>query len=118
MESDVLNGGENPGQSQGQPMALTTDEATSATLAGTHSDRTGSEETQRTGSSGARNQRHQKQSQAQTASPTGRRVTSPGGGMQVTLDGEGSWSALARRDATLPADANYMDAMKEEGSGG
>ncbi|KAK1774997.1 kinase-like domain-containing protein [Copromyces sp. CBS 386.78] len=32
-------------------------------------------------------------------------VESPTGGMQVTLDGAGSWSDLARQDATLPADA-------------
>ncbi|KAL0469331.1 protein kinase [Neurospora intermedia] len=32
-------------------------------------------------------------------------VGSPTGGVQVTLDGGGSWSDLARQDATLPTDA-------------
>lgn len=47
---------------------------------------------------------------------TGRRITSPGGGVQVTLDGKGSWSELARQDATLPTDANYLDGSKQESS--
>lgn len=47
---------------------------------------------------------------------SGRRVTSPTGGMQVTLDGGGSWSELARQDATLPADANTAADGKVEGS--
>lgn len=48
-------------------------------------------------------------------------VESPTGGMQVTLDGGGSWSDLARQDATLPADAagvNNELAGKEGGVGG
>ncbi|KAK3333926.1 kinase-like domain-containing protein [Cercophora scortea] len=47
-------------------------------------------------------------------------VGSPTGGVQVTLDGGGSWSDLARQDATLPADAsaNNDDSGKSEGSGG
>ncbi|KAG5922803.1 hypothetical protein E4U53_003655 [Claviceps sorghi] len=52
---------------------------------------------------------------------TGRsnRVASPAGGVQVTLDGGGSWSELARRDATLPRDANVpADASKAESSSG
>lgn len=48
----------------------------------------------------------------------GRRITSPGGGLQVTLDGKGSWSELARQDATLPTDANCVDGAKQESSGG
>ena len=48
----------------------------------------------------------------------GRRVTSAGGGVQVTLDGSGSWSELARQDATLPTDANNAVDEKHEGSGG
>ncbi|KAG8169852.1 hypothetical protein KVR01_000597 [Diaporthe batatas] len=39
------------------------------------------------------------------AGPKGIFVESPTGGVQVTLDGGGSWSDLARQDATLPADA-------------
>lgn len=38
--------------------------------------------------------------------------------MQVTLDGSGSWSELARQDATLPADADMAVKLKSEGSGG
>ncbi|ATY58936.1 kinase-like domain [Cordyceps militaris] len=44
------------------------------------------------------------------------RITSPTGGVQVTLDGGGSWSDLARRDATLPIDANTAAVSKHEGS--
>lgn len=36
--------------------------------------------------------------------------------MQVTLDGGGSWSDLARQDATLPTDANTAAEGKVEGS--
>jgi len=48
-------------------------------------------------------------------------VGSPTGGVQVTLDGAGSWSDLARQDATLPADAsgaNNDPNGKPESSGG
>lgn len=47
-------------------------------------------------------------------------VESPTGGVQVTLDGGGSWSDLARQDATLPTDASGAnnEAGKEAGSGG
>lgn len=31
-----------------------------------------------------------------------------GGGMQVTLDGTGSWSELAKQDVSLPADAKEL----------
>lgn len=51
----------------------------------------------------------------------GMMVGSPTGGMQVTLDGAGSWSDLARQDATLPADAagvNNELPGKEGGAGG
>ncbi|KJZ78476.1 hypothetical protein HIM_01867 [Hirsutella minnesotensis 3608] len=46
------------------------------------------------------------------------RVASPTGGVQVTLDGGGSWSELARQDTTLPADANTIADPKHESSGG
>ncbi|KAM7191578.1 Protein kinase-like domain containing protein [Rhypophila sp. PSN 637] len=51
----------------------------------------------------------------------GMMVGSPTGGVQVTLDGAGSWSDLARQDATLPADAagaNNDPNGKPESSGG
>ncbi|KAI1661973.1 kinase-like protein [Daldinia decipiens] len=45
-------------------------------------------------------------------------VKSPSGGISVTLEDTGSWSDLARRDATLPADANVMSEDKSSGGGG
>lgn len=53
--------------------------------------------------------------------PKGIFVESPTGGVQVTLDGGGSWSDLARQDATLPADAagaGQEGGKIESGSGG
>ncbi|ODA82397.1 hypothetical protein RJ55_00904 [Drechmeria coniospora] len=50
--------------------------------------------------------------------PTSSRVASPTGGVQVTLDGGGSWSELARQDSTLPTDANSAANPKNESSGG
>ncbi|KAF4125573.1 hypothetical protein GMORB2_0817 [Geosmithia morbida] len=61
------------------------------------------------------------QHQYTSSNRTSTRVTSPTGGLQVTLDGGGSWSELARQDATLPSDANHAaagDDGKGEGSGG
>ncbi|KAK3905037.1 kinase-like domain-containing protein [Staphylotrichum tortipilum] len=55
------------------------------------------------------------------AGPAGMIVESPTGGVQVTLDGGGSWSDLARQDATLPADASGANNElngKPESSGG
>ncbi|KAL5347779.1 Serine/threonine kinase [Pseudogymnoascus australis] len=40
-----------------------------------------------------------------TAAATSSRMASKGGGLQVTLGETGSWSELAKRDTTLPADA-------------
>ncbi|KAI1277036.1 kinase-like domain-containing protein [Xylaria sp. FL0933] len=45
-------------------------------------------------------------------------VQSPSGGMSFTLEGTGSWSDLARRDNTLPTDANALGDEKAGGSGG
>ncbi|KAI2607990.1 kinase-like protein [Hypoxylon sp. NC1633] len=47
---------------------------------------------------------------------TGTHTVSPSGGISVTLGDAGSWSELARRDATLPADANAVNDDKS-GSG-
>ena len=41
--------------------------------------------------------------------PTGSRKESIGGGMQVVLGETGSWSELAKQDATLPADAKLVE---------
>ena len=43
---------------------------------------------------------------------------SPGGGLSVTIDATGSWSQLARQDATLPTDASTVNDDKASGSGG
>ncbi|KAI0103041.1 kinase-like domain-containing protein [Nemania sp. FL0031] len=45
-------------------------------------------------------------------------VQSPTGGISFTLEGTGSWSDLARRDNTLPTDANAIGDDKAGGSGG
>jgi serine/threonine kinase 32 len=45
-------------------------------------------------------------------------VQSPGGGVSFTLEGTGSWSDLARRDNTLPTDANALGDDKAGGAGG
>ncbi|KAI1816550.1 kinase-like protein [Poronia punctata] len=45
-------------------------------------------------------------------------VPSATGGVSFTLEGTGSWSDLARRDKTLPADANALGAENGGGSGG
>lgn len=52
------------------------------------------------------------------APPSGVRVESPTGGMQVTIDAAGSWSQLARQDATLPTDANTINESKGGGLSG
>ncbi|RYP12014.1 hypothetical protein DL767_011520 [Monosporascus sp. MG133] len=41
---------------------------------------------------------------------------SPGGGLSVTIDATGSWSQLARQDATLPTDASTVPDDKSGGS--
>lgn len=45
--------------------------------------------------------------------PTGSRKESMGGGMQVTLGETGSWSELAKKDATLPADAKLIETAQK-----
>lgn len=95
-------------------MALTTDEATSAPLPRTNGDRPIPDDRQRTPSIG----RNPPPVPPALIPGPGRRITSPGGGVQVTLDGKGSWSELARQDATLPTDANCVDGTKQESSGG
>ncbi|KAI0010384.1 kinase-like protein [Xylariaceae sp. FL0662B] len=52
-----------------------------------------------------------------SSQPSGIHVKSPTGGISVTLEDTGSWSDLARRDATLPADASAVNDDKS-GSGG
>jgi serine/threonine kinase 32 len=118
---------------QGQPKAITTDEATpmsngmqnafqSATVQRSPSQdkRAASERVPSAGSSqGKQSNRppplpQYKNDRPRQRSPAGKRITSPTGGVQVTLDGKSSWSDLARQDATLPTDAN---AAGGDGSG-
>ncbi|KAI1101728.1 kinase-like protein [Jackrogersella minutella] len=49
---------------------------------------------------------------------SGLQVKSPTGGISVTLEDTGSWSDLARRDATLPADASAVNDDKATTGGG
>ncbi|KAK4154363.1 kinase-like domain-containing protein [Chaetomidium leptoderma] len=129
-----------------QPQALTTDEATPppATTNGAttpHPPQEAANKLQRPGSNHQRRnppgrapplppypQSYNTPNPAATSRPgragggtPGMIVGSPTGGVQVTLDGGGSWSDLARQDATLPADAsaahNDLDG-KPESSGG
>ncbi|KAI0477381.1 kinase-like protein [Xylariaceae sp. FL0804] len=48
--------------------------------------------------------------------PSGIQVKSPTGGISVTLEDTGSWSDLARRDATLPGDAMAVNDEKASSS--
>ncbi|ROT36592.1 kinase-like protein [Sodiomyces alkalinus F11] len=122
-----------------QPQALTTDKATPAALANVN---TGSPQVynpspvHRTPSHGKDSlqesprapstnsvpppvpQHSAHYSTPKTPGSSSKRVTSPAGGVQVTLDGGGSWSDLARQDATLPTDANAAGDGKGEASGG
>ncbi|KAI1211452.1 kinase-like protein [Annulohypoxylon truncatum] len=52
------------------------------------------------------------------SSSAGIQVKSPTGGISVTLEDTGSWSDLARRDATLPTDANAVNDDKASSGGG
>ncbi|KAG8423726.1 Serine/threonine kinase, variant 2 [Metarhizium acridum] len=61
---------------------------------------------------------HQSEYVSRALPPTSKRVASSTGGVSVTLDGGGSWSELARQDATLPTDANTPADSKAEGSSG
>ncbi|KAI0891857.1 kinase-like protein [Annulohypoxylon nitens] len=52
------------------------------------------------------------------SSSSGIQVKSPTGGISVTLEDTGSWSDLARRDATLPTDASAVNDDKGSSGGG
>ena len=107
---------------EGNGQALTTDEATPAPQ---QRDMTASPVEQRSGVDGKPIRQNRpadplptayQNDFARKARGSTSRVTSPGGGVQVTLDGSGSWSELARQDATLPTDANVAADGKEGGS--
>ncbi|KAG7140154.1 Serine/threonine-protein kinase 32C like [Verticillium longisporum] len=143
-EQAALNGCLNGDMNQAQaPQALTTDEATPATMANINGgaqqqlyqpailQKTPSRENGQEAVQGASRrpasvvppppppipQHSGDYANQRAAPPTAKRITSPAGGVQVTLDGGGSWSDLARQDATLPTDANAVGG-KIEGSGG
>ncbi|KAI3320242.1 kinase-like protein [Xylariaceae sp. AK1471] len=116
------------GQASSVPQALTTNEATVAPPAtnGNYQSSPGSDPRSRSYSHGGRLLRNPSGPQPQLsqhmppnyrgAQQTGL-VPSATGGMSFTLEGTGSWSDLARKDNTLPADANALGDDKA-GSGG
>lgn len=112
-------------KSPAQPQALTTDEATPAANANgatrngpaTLTKPRASSEV-RQGRTGRSEAAYQSAYPSRSATHGGKRVASSTGGVQVTLDGSGSWSELARKDATLPTDANTAADAKGEGSSG
>lgn len=53
-----------------------------------------------------------------TRQPSSSRMASKGGGLQVTLGETGSWSELAKRDTTLPADAKDVGGAGAQGAQG
>ncbi|KAH6678837.1 kinase-like domain-containing protein [Plectosphaerella plurivora] len=129
---------DNTGSSSTEPQALTTDEATPASMANLNGGRTQPHYQQgMSHDPSGQDPHHPDLTQAplrplndpppvpqfdryanqRAAPPTSKRITSPGGGVQMTLEGGGSWSDLARQDATLPTDANAIGDGKE-GSGG
>jgi serine/threonine kinase 32 len=118
-------GDKTPTSPAGTPQALTTDEVTPATPiqqtnGGIQSlPETTSTSDQRPGRSGRPEPSVKRNDHPVRPSPVaGRRVSSATGGVQITLDGGGSWSELARQDATLPTDANTAADGKGESSSG
>jgi serine/threonine kinase 32 len=114
----------NPIDESAAPQALTTDEATPASAANGVSrgspstltkSRSGSDSRQ--GRTGRSNTAFQ-QDYSGRPHAGGKRVASSTGGVQVTLDGGGSWSELARQDATLPTDAATAADSKADASSG
>ncbi|KAI0026240.1 protein kinase-like protein [Xylariomycetidae sp. FL0641] len=96
------------GQASSEPQALTTNEAT---IAPPVNGATRSRQVERPtlATYHTRGPSNGRMSGVQMRSPTGE-------GISVTLGDAGSWSDLARRDATLPTDANTAaDGKKDEG---
>lgn len=119
------------GQNQGGgvPQALTTNEAKAAPpqTNGNHHSSSSADPRVRSHSQGGRLLRNQAGAQPQLSQhmppsykgvPQSGLVQSPSGGVSFTLEGTGSWSDLARRDNTLPTDANALGDDKAGGSGG
>jgi serine/threonine kinase 32 len=127
-QADGANPAAPIGQANSVPQALTTNEATATSPAanGNHQPSPGSDPRSRSYSHGGRLLRNTSGPQPQLAQhmPPNYRgaqqtglVPSATGGMSFTLEGTGSWSDLARKDNTLPADANALGDDKA-GSGG
>lgn len=122
--SESMGETQHPDPNQGGPQAITTDEATPLPVGGNQPVSVSSTIDQHSGGTGSTPPRpvssaaYRPEYVSRTSRSTGKRITSPSGGVQVTLDGSGSWSELARQDATLPTDANTAQEGKGEGSGG
>ncbi|GAW13869.1 hypothetical protein ANO14919_032600 [Xylariales sp. No.14919] len=115
------------GQASSIPQALTTNDARAAPPPTNGNYQSSSDPRTRSHSQGGRLVRNPSGPQPQTSQhmPPNYKgvqqsglVQSPTGGMSFTLEGTGSWSDLARRDNTLPTDANALGDEKAGGSGG
>ncbi|RWA14832.1 hypothetical protein EKO27_g286 [Xylaria grammica] len=115
------------GQASSIPQALTTNDARAAPPPTNGNYQSSSDPRSRAHSQGGRLVRNPSGPQPQTSQhmPPNYKgvqqsglVQSPTGGMSFTLEGTGSWSDLARRDNTLPTDANALGDEKAGGSGG
>ncbi|KAI0155155.1 kinase-like domain-containing protein [Xylariaceae sp. FL1272] len=105
----------NGNATNGEPQALTTDEATMAPpLVNGHQQN----QYNNIPRVGAQPQATQHFHSKHTPQRSVGLVKSPTGGMSFTLEGTGSWSDLARQDATLPTDPNVLGDDKSGGSGG
>ncbi|KAI1402806.1 kinase-like protein [Hypoxylon fuscum] len=123
-ESEGINNSDcNPDSANEGPQAISTDEARPAPTyngGSQHSYKAPPPPEQKSTSPTSLERRETMPSYYSKSSKTpssGLQVKSSGGGISVTLGDTGSWSELARRDATLPADANTM-ADDKSGSGG
>lgn len=115
------------GQASSLPQALTTNDARAAPPPTNGNHQSPADPRSRSHSQGGRVQRNQTGAQPQLSQhmPPNYKgiqqsglVQSPTGGMSFTLEGTGSWSDLARRDNTLPTDANAAGDDKAGGAGG
>lgn len=114
------------GQASSLPQALTTNDARAAPPPTNGNHQSPADPRARSHSQGGRAQRNPTGPQPQVSQhmPPNYKavqqsglVQSPTGGMSFTLEGTGSWSDLARRDNTLPTDANAAGDDKA-GAGG
>ncbi|KAI1369813.1 kinase-like domain-containing protein [Xylaria arbuscula] len=115
------------GQASTVPQALTTNDARAAPPPTNGNYQSPTDPRTRSLSQGGRLLRSTSGAQPQTSQhmppnykssqPSGL-VQSPTGGMSFTLEGTGSWSDLARRDNTLPTDANALGDEKAGGPSG